>query len=100
MASILQVLSASGKTTVQDEYGNHDVRYLTLGDKKPVSGNRYYVSLSGKDADVELKEGDRIMLELCFCAYKINGRWHMSNNRNCIKFIEMGNCNDYEKKEK
>ena len=103
MANILQVVSVSGKTTVPDEVlGNQDVRYLTLGDKNPASGNRYYVSIAGKDADVDWQEGDRIMVELFFCAYKTQGQWHMSNRSDSIQFVEIDNvnCNAYEQKAK
>ena len=94
MATILEVLSASGKTTVQDDlFGNHDVRYLTLGNINPASGNRYYISLSGKDAGIDWQEGDRIMVDLIFCAYKTQGQWHMSQRSDSIMLVEIENIN-------
>ena len=93
MTAILQVLSASGKTTIKDEYGNHDVLYLTLGDKNPASGNRYYVCLSGKDVDIQWEKGDRIMVELSFLAFKQHGQWHTSHCSDSISFVEMDNIN-------
>jgi hypothetical protein len=94
MATILIVESASGKTTVQDDvFGNHDVRYLTLEHKNSESGNRYYVSLTGEAADIEWQEGDSIMVELGFIAYKTGGRWHTSHHSNSIQFVETENVN-------
>jgi hypothetical protein len=90
MVSILSVLSASGKTSVHDEFGgNHDERYMTLSNTNGNSDIRYYVSLSGKDADTEWQEGDRIMVDLAFCAYKSHGQWHMSHSRESIKLIDV-----------
>ena len=70
--------------------GKLDVRYLTLSDNNKNSENRYYVSLTGKDADIEWHEGDRIMVELSFLAYKQSGQWHMSNRSDAIDLIEVG----------
>ena len=90
MVSILNVLSSSGKTTVYDEFGeNHDERYLTLINSNGDSDIRYYVSLSGKDAEIEWQEGDRLMVDLGFCAYKSHGQWHMSHNRESIKVVDV-----------
>ena len=90
MLILFKVLSSSGKTTEQDDvYGNRDVRYLTLGHKNPGSGNRYYVRLSGKDADIEWQEGDAVMVELGFCAYKTRGQWHMSHRNDAMELIEI-----------
>ena len=89
MTSIFEVESASGITTIKDELGcNQDVRYLTLRNRNKGADARYYVSLMGKDADIEWQEGDLIMLELSFCAYKTHNHWHMSNRRDSISFIE------------
>ena len=106
MVSIFQVLSSGAKNTIQDEvYGNHDVRYLTLGDKNPASGNRYYVCLTGQDAQIDWHVGDRIMVELAFVAYKQQGQWHMSHRSDSIKYVEMDNVKNnckriYEKESK
>ena len=106
MATILSVLSASDKVTVPDEdIGNHDARYLTLGDRNPASGNRYYVSLTGQDAQIDWHVGDRIMVELAFVAYKQQGQWHMSHRSDSIKYVEMDNVKNnckriYEKESK
>ena len=95
MVTIFRVLSAGSKTTVQDEvYGNHDERQLTLGDTNPASGNRYYVSLSGKNADIEWQPGDRIMVELSLTAYKTQGQWHTSHCPDSINFIEIDTLKD------
>ena len=92
MAYIFIVLSSTAKMTLEDEMnGKLDVRYLTLAGINKNSENRYYISLTGKDAEIEWKEGDRIMAELWFVAYKSNGMWHMSNRSDSIKLIEIGN---------
>ena len=95
MATILQVLSSSDKVTVQDEvFGDHDVRYLTLGNSNPASGNRYYVSLSGQDAQIDWQAGDRVMVELSLVAYKHQGQWHISHPSDALKLIEIGYLED------
>lgn len=97
MATVLKVLSASGQATIQDDlFGNQDVRYLTLGDKNPASGNRYHVSITGKDAEIEWHKGDSIMVELSFCAYKTHEQWHMSHRSDSINFVEITNLNIIE----
>lgn len=94
MIDKLIIESSSDKTTVQDKLnGNQDVRYLTLRNPNKESNVRYYVSLTGKDADIEWQEGDHILVELSFCAYKAQGQWHLSNHWDSIKFIEIGNIN-------
>ena len=95
MADIYIVKSVTEKQTLQDDIsGNQVVRYLTLGDKNPASGNRYYVSLTGQDAEIEWHEGDSIMVELWFVAYKSHGQWHMSNRSDSIKLVEIGNISN------
>ena len=95
MATIFQVLSTGAKTTIQDEaYENHDVRYLTLGDTNPASGNRYYVSLSGENTDIEWQPGDRIMVELSLTAYKTHGQWQTCHCPDSINFIEINTLKD------
>lgn len=95
MVTILQVLSAGAKNTIQDEvYGNHDERQLTLGDTNPASDNRYHVSLSGKNADIEWQPGDRVMVELSLTAYKTQGQWHTSHCPESINFIEINTLKD------
>ncbi len=97
MATVLKVLSASGQATIQDDlFGNQDVRYLTLGDKNPASGNRYHISITGKDAEIEWHEGDSIMVELSLCAYKTHEQWHMSHRSDSINFVEITNSNIIE----
>jgi len=98
MATILQVMSVSGKTTVMDKvFENHDVRYLTLGNQNPASGNRYYVSLTGPDAEVDWQEGDSVMVELGFFAYKNKGQWHISHCSDAMNLIEIdSNVNNDE----
>jgi hypothetical protein len=95
MATILQVLSSSDKVTVQDEvFGNHDERYLTLGNTNPASENRFYVSLSGQDAQRDWQAGDRIMVELGFLAYKHQGQWHISHPSDALKLIEISSMDN------
>lgn len=95
MVEILSVLSASNKVAVLDkEFGNHEVRYLTLGDINPASDNRYYVSLSGENADIEWQPGDRIMVELSLTAYKTQGQWHVCHCPDSINFIEINTLKD------
>ena len=106
MATVLKVLSASGQATIQDDYfGDHEARYLTLGNRNPASGNRYYVSLTGQDAQRDWQVGDLIMVELSFIAFKHQGQWHMSHRSDSLSFVEMDNVNNnckkiYEKESK
>ena len=95
METIFQVLSSGSKNTIQDEvYGNHDERQLTLGDKNPASENRYYVCLSGENADIEWQPGDRIMVELSLTAYKTQGKWHVSHCPDSINLIDINVLKD------
>jgi hypothetical protein len=90
MLNIYNVLSSSGRTTIQDDnYDYHDVRYLTLGDANPASGNRYYVSLSGQDAGIDWQAGDRVMVEISLVAYKHQGQWHIGHSSDSLKLIEI-----------
>ena len=92
MADLLKVLAASGKTTQQGvKFDNHDVCYLTLTDIGGQSDNRYYVSLTGQDAIVNWQEGDYVMVELAFKAYKNQGQWFMSRRSDAMKVIDI-NC--------
>ena len=94
MANIFELLSVSDKVTVQDDYfGDHEARYLTLGNQNPKSGNRYYVSFMGQDAQIDWQVGDRIMVDLSLVAYKHQGQWHTSHRSDSIKFIEIDNIN-------
>ncbi len=91
MAYIFIVLSSTAKMTLEDQMnGKLDVRYLTLSDNNKNSENRYYVSLTGKDAQIEWHEGDCIMVELSFLAYQQGGQWHVSNRSGSIDLIEVG----------
>lgn len=90
LAEIYFVKSASEKMTLDDEMGGKQaVRYLTATDRNAGSENLYYFSLTGEDAEIEWQEGDSLMLELRFCAYKTNGQWHMSHCLGSIKLIEI-----------
>lgn len=90
MADLLKVLAVSGNTTQQEEKSDyHDVRYLTLTDIGGQSENRYYVSLAAQDANVDWHEGDYIMVELAFLAYKNRGQWRMSHHSDAMKVIEI-----------
>ena len=91
MTSILEVLSASGKTTIQDDIlGNHEVLFLTLTDRCGNSDNRYYVCLEGEKAQIDWQAGDRIMVELSLCAYKHGNQWHMAKLSDSIQLVEIG----------
>lgn len=95
MATILELLSSSDKVTIQDEvFGNHDERYLTLGNRNSASENRYYVSLTGQDAGIDWQAGDRIMVELSLTAYKHQGQWHISHPSDALDLIEISNLKD------
>lgn len=99
MATILQLLSSSGKAAIQDDInGNHDVRYLTLGDTNPASGNRYYVSLTGPDAVIDWQVGDSVMVELGFFAYKNKGQWHVSHRSDAMNLIEINTIKENKTK--
>jgi len=92
MATIFKVISASNDISIQDEImGCQDNRYLTLTETGEGSDNRYYVSLTGKAANVDWQEGDRIMVELNFIAYKNRGQWHSSHHSYAINLIEIEN---------
>ena len=95
MTSILEVVSSSGKTTRKDDIlGNQEVRFLTLTDWGGQSDNRYYVSLSGENAQIDWQEGDRIMVELGFLAYKHQGQWHISHPSDALKLIEISSMDN------
>ncbi|MBR4387578.1 MAG: hypothetical protein IKT00_00125 [Prevotella sp.] len=74
---------------VVDVKGNQDVRFLTLTDCSGNSENLYYVSLSGKNAEVDWQENDRIMLELGIYAYYNKGQWHICRQTDAVKLIEI-----------
>lgn len=94
MITRLNVLSAS-KITIQDNlFKKHAVRYLTLSEKTLTSENRYHVSLTGKDAEIDWQLGDEILLEMNLLAIKTQGQWHMSHHSDEIKFIEVTNNYD------
>lgn len=95
MTSVLEVVSSSGKTPRQDDIlGNQEGCFLTLTDKGGQSDNRYYVSLSGQDAQIDWQEGDRIMVELSLVAYKHQGEWHISHPSDALKLIEISSIQD------
>ena len=94
MVSVFKVLSASGKATLDEEnLTKMFANYLTLGDKSPASGNRYYVRLTGDVAKVDWQEGDRIMAELSILAYNHHNQWHSCHHTDSIELIEIGNSN-------
>ena len=97
---IFKVLSASDKIVIQDEVlDNQSKRYLTLTDKCENSVNRYHVCLTGKDAEIEWKVGDYIMLELAFCAYQQGSQWLMPHRSDSIAFVEIGIASEYTRTE-
>lgn len=98
MVEILSVLSSTRSTEMDEEFGNQEVVYLTLGHTSPASGNRFYVRISGDDAHVDWHEGDKVMVELSLCAYKHQGHWHMSHHGNSLRFVEVminKDCEEY-----
>lgn len=56
---------------------NQTVCYLTLGDMNSQSGNRYFVRLMGKGAEIDWQAGDRLMLNLSLSAYKTQGNGNL-----------------------
>ena len=95
MATILNIRSSSDIVTIQDEvFGNHDARYLTLGNTNPASRNRFYVSLSGRDVGIDWQAGDRVMVELSLTAYKHQGQWHICHPSDALELIEIGYLKD------
>lgn len=87
MRKLMKVLAAKDKTCVQES--RKDVCYLTLGDKNPVSGNRYYVCLSGEEAGIKWQPGDDVMVELRLLAYKHHDQWHLCRHNDALEMIEI-----------
>lgn len=91
MTSILEIVSSSGKTTIQDDIlGNQEVCFITLTDKGGQSDNRYHVRLEGENAQIDWQAGDRVMVEFSLCAYKHGNQWHMAKCPDSIHFMEIG----------
>lgn len=89
MIVVLEVDSASGKTTVQGEFeGCMEVKFLTLKYPNSNSDVRFHVSVYGQDADVDWQEGDKLMLELRCPAYKHHNQWCVSHQADSVEFIE------------
>ena len=101
MRDILVVLSASGKTTKPGEKFEEEC-FLTLTDCYGDSANRYYVRLTGKPAEVDWQEGDRLMVDMHLHAYKHHGLWLPCHDSDAMKLIEIGQIKDdyEERKEK
>ena len=98
MRDILVVLSASEKTTKPNEKFENE-RFLTLTDCYGNSANRYYVRLTGKPAEVDWQEGDRIMVDMHLHAYKNHGLWLPCHDSNALKLIDIGQIiEDYEER--
>jgi hypothetical protein len=62
--------------------------FLTLTDKNTQSDNRYYVRLFRGNAEVDWQVGDSLLLDVCLCAYKTQGQWHMNKEQDSIELIE------------
>ena len=89
MLDFLEVETASGKTTVQDEFeGSMEVNFLTLKYPNANSDVRFHVSVYGQDADVDWQNGDKLMIELRCPAYKHHNQWHVSHQADSIRFLE------------
>ena len=62
--------------------------FLTLTDKNTQSDNRYYVRLFRGNAEVDWQVGDSLLVDVCLCAYKTQGQWHMNKEQDSIELIE------------
>ena len=62
--------------------------FLTLTDKNIQSDNRYYVRLFRGNAEVDWQVGDSLLVDVCLCAYKTQGQWHMNKEQDSIELIE------------
>ena len=62
--------------------------FLTLTDKNIQSDNRYYVRLFRGNAEVDWQVGDSLLVDVCLCAYKTQGQWHMHKEQDSIELIE------------
>ena len=71
------------------ELGQQEVCYLTLADVNLQSENRYYVSLCGKEAGVEWREGDKLILNISLVAYKAIGQWHLNTFDDTLKLVDI-----------
>ena len=67
---------------------NESECFLTLTDKNIQSDNRYYVRLFRGNAEVDWQVGDSLLVDVCLCAYKTQGQWHMNNEQDSIELIE------------
>lgn len=65
------------------------IYYLTLGDMNSLSGNRYYVSLTGKESEIDWQAGDRLLLDLNLSAYNTQGQWQVNDSMDTIKLLEV-----------
>lgn len=70
---------------------NESECFLTLTDKNIQSGNRYYVRLFRGNAEVDWQVGDSLLVDVCLCAYKTQGQWHMNKEQDSIELIEIVN---------
>ena len=62
--------------------------FLTLTDRNTQSDNRYYVRLFRGNAEVDWQVGDSLLVNVCLCAYKTQGQWHMNKEQDSIELIE------------
>jgi hypothetical protein len=65
--------------------------FLTLTDRNTQSDNRYYVRLFRGNAEVDWQVGDSLLVDVCLCAYKTQGQWHMNKEQDSIELIEIVN---------
>ena len=86
MTKAFEVLAVSGKAA---DYGHQDRIYLTLSEPSGKSENRYYVSLTGKEANLDWQIGDCILVNLGLCAYKNMGQWYVCHHPGALELIEI-----------
>ncbi len=88
MAKSLEVLAVSGKAA---DCRHQNRIYLTLSEPGGKSENRYYVSLTGKEATLDWQKGDCILVYFGLCAYKNMGQWYICHHPGALELIEISN---------
>ena len=86
MAKSLEVLAVSGKAA---DCHHQDRIYLTLTEPGGKSDNRYYVSLTGKEAALNWQKGDCILVDLGMCAYRNMGQWYVCCHPDAMELVEI-----------
>ena len=72
----------------EEQRENESECFLTLTDRNTQSDNRYYVRLFRGNAEVDWQVGDSLLVDVCLCAYKTQGQWHMNKEQDSIELIE------------